>query len=144
MKPELISELAISFLEKEDKVNEVIEKGYFLYYFLRSVTNNVRSNTSPFYRNNIVKERFLFDNIDIVDESDIDTKQEKEIKFQKIDRAYTKIPKSYFQEFVWHEYYSKGKTYREIGAENEMSYSIIFYEIKKIKDQLISGLTHPN
>jgi hypothetical protein len=140
MKAELISELAISFLEKEDKVNEVIEQGYFLYYFVRTVTNNVRSNTSPFYRNNIVKERLLFNNVDIMDDSDIETKEEKEIKYQKIDRAYVLIPKTYFQEFVWHEYFTKGKTYRQIGEENNMSYSIIFYEVKKIKDQLFDSI----
>lgn len=144
MKNELISELAISFLEKEDKVNEVIEQGYFLYYFIRVLTNNVRSNTSPFYRNNVVKERFLFENIDIIDESDVETKQEKEEKYKLIDRAYVKIPKSYFAEFVWHEYYTLGKTYRQIGEENNMSYSIIFHEVKKIKIELLNRLTHPN
>jgi hypothetical protein len=140
LKPELISELAISFLEKEDKLNEVIKANYFIYYFIRTVTNNVRSNTSPFYRNNIVKERLLFNNVDIVDDSDVETKEEKELKYQKIDRAYVSIPKTYFQEFVWHEYFTKGKTYRQIGEENSMSYSIIFYEIKKIKDQLFDTI----
>jgi hypothetical protein len=140
MKQELISEIAISFLEKEEKVNEVIQQNYFIYYFVRTVTNNVRSNTSPFYRNNIVKERFLFDNVEIIDEDQIESKIEKEEKYQKIDRAYVKIPKTFFQEFVWHEYYSKGKTYRQIGEENEMSYSIIFYELKKIKDQLFDSI----
>jgi hypothetical protein len=54
LKPELISELAISFLENKIKVEEVINKGYFLYYFIRAVSNNVKSNTSPFYKNILV------------------------------------------------------------------------------------------
>jgi hypothetical protein len=48
LKPELISELAISFLENEKKVNEVIKGNYFLYYFIRAAKNNIASNTSPF------------------------------------------------------------------------------------------------
>ncbi len=136
LKDMLLSEIAISFLEKEDKVNEVIKANYFIYYFIRTVTNNVRSNTSPFYKNNIVRDHIVSEGIDIIDESDIESKKDKEIKYQKIDRSYVKIPKSYFAEFVWNEYYTLGKTYRQIGEENNMSYSIVFYEVKKIKDEL--------
>ncbi len=144
LKEELLSEIAISFLEKEDKVNEVIKQGYFLYYFIRTVTNNTRSTTSPFYKNNIVRDHIVSEGIDVIDESDVETKKDKEIKYQKIDREYVRIPKTYFQEFVWHEYYTNGKTYRQIGEENNMSYSIIFYEVKKIKDILKKSLTDPN
>ena len=141
MKPELISELAISFLEKEEKVNEVIEKGYFLYYFIRTLTNNTRSTTSPFYKNNVVKERFLYENLEIIDENDIEQKMEKENKYLQLDKAYAQIPKTYFGEFVFWEYYLKNKTYRQIGEENGMSYAIVFIEVKKIKDQLKEKLT---
>ena len=142
LKPELISELAISFLENEDKLNEVIKNGYFTYYFIRAVINNVRSNTSPFYKNNIVKDHIYYDNIDIIDEDNIEEKIEKEIKFQKIDRAYVSIKKSYFQEYVFHEYFTKGKTYREIANENGNSFShcLVFHEVKKIKDELKKSL----
>ena len=142
LKPELISELAISFLENQDKVNKVIEQGYFTYYFIRAVINNVRSNTSPFYKNNIVKDNIFYDNLEILDEDNIEEKIEIEIKFQKIDKIYTKIPKTYFQEFVFHEYYTKGKTYREIASENQNSFShcLVYHEVKKIKDQLKKGL----
>lgn len=138
LKPELISELAISFLENEDKLNDVIKKGYFIYYFIRAVTNNVRSNTSPFYKNNIIRDNIYYDNIDIIDEDDIEVKIEKEIKYQKIDKAYTKIPKTYFQEYVWHEYFTNGKTYREIANDsgNSFSHCLVFHEVKKIKNEL--------
>jgi hypothetical protein len=143
LKPELISELAISFLENETKVNQVIEQGYFLYYFIRSVTNNIRSNTSPFYKNNVVKDHIFYENIEIIDDTDIELKMEKEIKFQQIDRAYTKIPKTFFQEYVWHSYFTQGKTYRQIASENEneFSYCLVFHEVRKIKDQLKKSLT---
>ena len=142
LKQSLISELAISFLENEDKVNKVIEQGYFTYYFIRAVINNVRSNTSPFYKNNIIKDHIYYDNIDIIDEGDIEEKIDIEIKFQKIDKAYVSIPKSYFQEYVFHEYFTKGKTYREIANENGNSFShcLVFHEVKKVKSQLINIL----
>jgi hypothetical protein len=139
LKPELISELAISFLENQKKVGEVIKQGYFLYYFIRAVKNNVHSNTSPFYKNTVIKDTLYYDNIEIIDdEKQIDDKMDDEEKYLLIDRAYVSIPKNYFQEFVWHEYYSKGKTYRQIANENEnvFSHCLVYHEVKKIKDKL--------
>lgn len=136
LKPELISELAISFLENEKKVNEVIKQGYFLYYFIRAVKNNVHSNTSPFYKNTVIKDTIYYDNIEIIDNSDqIDDKMDDEEKYILIDKFYTKIPKTYIQEFFWQEYYTKGKTYRQIANENEnvFSHCLVFHEVSKIK-----------
>jgi hypothetical protein len=136
LKPELISELAISFLENEKKVNEVIKQGYFLYYFIRAVKNNVHSNTSPFYKNTVIKDTIYYDNIEIIDdEEQIDDKMDDEEKYILIDKFYTKIPKTYIQEFFWQEYYTKGKTYRQIANENEnvFSHCLVFHEVSKIK-----------
>jgi hypothetical protein len=144
LKNELISELAISFLEKEDKVNEVIKNGYFKFYFIRACVNNIKSNTSPFYRNNVVKERLLLDDIIIQEDSDIELKMDKERKYLMIDSEYVKIPKTFFQEFVWHEYFTQGKTYRQIAQENAMNYTIIFREVKKVKTELKNRLTQSN
>lgn len=142
LKPELISELSISFLENEIKVDEVIKQGYFLYYFIRAVKNNVHSNTSPFYKNSVVRDHIYYENIEIIDEDDIQYKIDREEKYQQIDKAYTKIPKTYFQEFLWHEYFTKGKTYREIANENgnTFSYCLAFHEVKKVKDQIKNSL----
>jgi len=135
LKPALISELAISFLENEIKVNEVIKKGYFLYYFIRAVKNNVHSSTSPFYKNTVIRDNIYYDNIDLIDDSDIEQKMENEERYLRIDKIYTKIPKTYFQEFVFQEYFSKGKTYRQIANENEnvFSHCLVFHEVTKIK-----------
>lgn len=135
LKPALISELAISFLENEIKVNEVIKKGYFLYYFIRAVKNNVHSSTSPFYKNTVIRDNIYYDNIDLIDDSDIEQKMENEERYLQIDKIYTKIPKTYFQEFVFQEYFSKGKTYRQIANENEnvFSHCLVFHEVTKIK-----------
>ena len=140
LKPELISELSISFLENEEKVSKVIQDGYFLYYFIRAVKNNVHSNTSPFHKNTRIKENLYYDNLEVIDEDDIQRKIEMEEKYIKIDKAYTKIPKTHFQEFVFHEYFTKDKTYREIGEEMGVSHCLVFHEVKKIKQEIISKI----
>jgi hypothetical protein len=142
LKPELISELSISFLENEKKINQVIEQNYFLYYFIRAVKNNIHSNTSPFYKVTRIKDNVLYDNIELTDESDLELKIQKEEKFIQIDRAYTKIPKTYFQELVWHEYYTKGKTHRQIAKELNISHCLSFVEIKKIKEEVIKKINN--
>ena len=135
LKPELISELAIGFLQNEKKVDEAIKNNYFVYYFIRAAKNQIHSKTSGFHKNTRIKDNIYYDNIEIVDESDIELKEEKERKLLRIDRAYTTIPKSYFQEFVWNEYYTLGKTYRQIAKENEGAFShcLAFHEVAKIK-----------
>jgi hypothetical protein len=136
LKPELISELAISFLENRNRVEQVIKQGYFLYYFIRACKNQVHSNTSPFHKNNRLQENIYYDNMEFVDDSDIELIEEMEEKFKRIDKAYVKIPKTHFQDILWGEYFTKGKTLREIGKEYEISHCLVFHEIKKIKEQM--------
>jgi hypothetical protein len=37
LKPELISEISLSFLENREKIEKVYEMGYFKYYFINTV-----------------------------------------------------------------------------------------------------------
>jgi len=145
LKPELISELAISFLENETKVNEVIKANYFLYYFIRAAKNNIASNTSPFHKNVRIKDNMFIDNIDLEDLTDIELKMEKEEKYLLIDKNYIKIKKTHFQDLLWTQYFVQGKTHREIARDLEISHCLSWHEIKKVKDELIknikSGLT---
>jgi hypothetical protein len=138
LKPELISELAIGFLQNENKVNKAIKEGYFIYYFIRATKNQIHSNTSGFHKNTRIKDNIYFDNLEIPDESDIELKELKELKLQQIDRAYTQIPKTYFQEFIWSQYFTLGKTYRQISKENEGAFShcLVFHEVAKIKKKV--------
>jgi hypothetical protein len=140
LKPELISELAISFLENETKVNEVIQQNYFLYYFIRAAKNNIASNTSPFHKNVRIKDNMFIDNIDLEDLTDIELKKEKEEKYKLIDRNYTKIPKTHFQDLLWTQYFVQGKTHREIARDLEISHCLSWHEIKKVKDELIKKI----
>lgn len=141
LKPELISELAISFLENETKVNEVIKGNYFLYYFIRAAKNNIASNTSPFHKNVRIRDNMFIDNIEVEDKNDIELKMEKEEKYMLIDRNYIKIQKTHFQELLWSQYFVQGKTHREIARELEISHCLSWHEIKKIKDELVKKIT---
>jgi hypothetical protein len=58
---------------------------------------------------------------------------ENEEKYLKIDRAYTTIPKTHFQEYAFQSYFTQNKTYRQIGEEAGVSHCLIFHEVKKIK-----------
>ena len=136
LKPELISELAISFLENRKRVEEVIKQGYFLYYFIRACKNNVHSSTSPFHKNTRLQENIYYDNLEVIDDHDIELINDIEEKYLRLDRAYVKIPKTHFQDFIWGEYYTKGKTLRQIGKELQISHCLVFHEIKKIKEEM--------
>jgi len=140
LKPELISELSISFLENEDKVNEVIRANYFIYYFIRAAKNNIASNTSPFHKNVRIQDHMFIDNIDIEDFTDIELKIEKEQKYQLIDRNYTKIKKTHFQDLIWTQYFIENKTHRQIAKELEISHCLSWHEIKNLKDKLIENI----
>jgi len=140
LKPELISEIALSFLENREKIEMVIEQNYFLYYFIRTVKNQIHSKTSGFYKNTRIKEHIPIDNIQFIDESDLEQKKQIEELYQLIDKSYIKIPKTYFQEYLWHEYYTLNKSHRQIGSENDESHCLSFHEIKKIKEKLIEEI----
>lgn len=138
LKPDLLSELAIGFLTNEKKVDEVIKNGYFIYYFIRATKNQIHSKTSGFHKNTRIKDNLYYDNLEVPDDINLDYKEEVEVKLKKIDSTYVKIHKTYFQEFIWHEYYTLGKTYRQIAKENDHAFShcLVFHEIKKIKEKI--------
>jgi hypothetical protein len=138
--PELISELSIGFLENEEKVDQIIKDGWFKYYFIRSCVNQIKSSTSGFHKNTRIKDFQYIDNLEIIDDTDIEIKQDKEEKYLIIDKIYTTIPKTYFQEFLWHEYFLKGKTHRQIAKENNISHCLSFHEIKKIKVEIMKKI----
>lgn len=137
LKPELISELSLSFLENRMKVEEVIKQNYFIYYFIRATKNQIHSNTSGFHKNTRIKDNQVIDNLILLDDNELEMKYELEELYKIIDLSYVKIPKTYFQEFLFHEYYTKNKTHRQIGKENGISHCLSFHEIKKIKELLV-------
>jgi hypothetical protein len=103
---------------------------------VRTVKNQIHSNTSGFHKNTRIKDYTQEFNYEIVDDTDIEIKKEKEKKYIAIDKIYTTIPKTYFQEWLWHEYFTFNKTFRQIAKENEISHTLVFHEVTKIKKEI--------
>jgi len=141
LKPELISEIAISFLENKEKIDEVYKQGYFKYYFINTVKNQIHSNTSTFHKNVRIKDYEYIDQITIVDDDDdIEYKILFEEKLESIQRVYGKIKKNWFQATIWEEYFINNKTYRQIEEDWSIDHCLAFHTVKKMKNLIKSEL----
>lgn len=134
--PPLVSEISISYLENREKIENIIVQGYIKYFFIRTVLNQIKSSTSPFHKNNrTIKDEFP-DFISIEDKNEIEEKEDIELKYLQIDYSYSRVPKTYFQHYIFDEYFYKNKTYREIALDMGISHSLVFVNLKKILDQM--------
>jgi DNA-directed RNA polymerase specialized sigma subunit len=130
--PELVSEISISYLENRENIENVIKQGYIKYFFIRTILNQLKSNTSPFHKNCRIKDNIYSLELSIVDENTIEEKELKELQFLQIDYAYSRVSKTYFQDFIFQEYFTKQKTFRQIAEEMGISHSLVFVNLKKI------------
>ena len=141
LKPELISEIAISFLENRIKVEEAYEKNYFTYYFINTVRNQIHSNTSSFHKNIRIQDNEYFENYAYIeDETTIEDKIEFENKLNRFEVAYKKTKKSWFECQVFEEYFMKDKTYRKIEEEYGLDHVSVFHHVKKLKERIKKNL----
>lgn len=134
LKPELISEIALSFLENKEKIERIYNEGYFKYYFINVVRFQIHSNTSSFHKNVRIKDYDFYENITILDDDqDIENKIIFEEKLDKIQKIYKNISKSWFDNLMWEEYFVKDKTFREIEKDWDIDHVSAFHCIKKMK-----------
>ena len=142
-KPELISELAISFVMNKEKIERVANEGWFKYFFIRAVKNQVHSKTSPFHKN--VRQTIsssLTDNQDYELESlqednyDSDEKELKEFQFETIELAMSQINVTYFESELFKQYYYNNLTYRQIEKETGVDHSLVWITVRKVFDKL--------
>lgn len=137
LKPELISEIAISFLENKEKIEEIYQQGYFKYYFINVVKNQVHSNTSPFHKNVRIQDYEYNDNTTVLDDNrDIENKILFEQKLELINKVYKDLKKNWFQSEMFHQYYILNKTYRQIENEFGVDHILVFHTIKKLKTRI--------
>jgi len=138
-KNELISEIAISFLSNETKVNQALEQGYFNYYFINVVKNQVHSKTSSFHKN--VRKSNVYaipvDEIDIVDEQDdLEYKELNERQNDILNDILSSTKTTWFDAQIFRMYYEEGMTYREIEERTQIDHCLAFTVIKKIKNRI--------
>lgn len=141
LKPELLSELSISFLENSEKIEDVYNRGYFKYYFINACRNQVHSSTSSFHKNIRIQDYDYYNNFtDIGDDTDIEDKIIFEEKLETINQTYRTIKKTWFEDKMWEEYFINHKTYREIEREYGLDHCLVFHNVKKIKEKVIKKI----
>jgi hypothetical protein len=137
LKPQLISEIAISYLESGGKIEEVYKKGYFDYYFIRTVKNQIHSNTSPFRKMVTITDRQIIDNVDFSDDTDhIDYMIDRENKINLIEDIFKNTKKTWYEERIWEEYFYNGLSYRQIQDKYNVSYTYAWLLVNNIKNKI--------
>jgi hypothetical protein len=142
LKRALVSEIAISYLERKNKINSMIGKPDFKYYFIQTVINQVKSSSSPLYKNYRKTladsgEEFDFTALDIPDENDRDKKIDFELKINDIKNKLLKIKISWFEGQMFKLYYEDGLTYRQIEKEWGINFLTAYSAVKRVKEKLI-------
>jgi hypothetical protein len=148
LKRALISEIALSYLERREKIEEILkDEKYFKYYFIQTIMNQVKSNTSPLYKNHKKMigngiEEFDFSFLEIVDTSrdDINEKVDKELKLKDIDEKLLMIKINWFEGQMFDLYYKKGLTYRQIEKEWGVNFLTVFSAVKRVKEKILSEI----
>lgn len=138
-KPELISELAISFLNNDKGVNKALKGGYFNYYFIRAVKNQCHSKTSSFHKNVRKTSAYAIpvDEIDIIDEiDDLEYKQLNERQNVILENVLDDIKVSWFQREIFDLYFKEDYTYRQIEQEFNIDHVLAWTVINKIKKKI--------
>jgi DNA-directed RNA polymerase specialized sigma subunit len=137
IKPALISELSLYILENQSKIKKVVKRGEFKYYFIRMCQNQVHSNTSPFHKNNRIKESIVYDDMEIYDdEQDLEYKEEKENQLQQIKKARKKAKLNWYEQQICTEYYDNNKTLRAIEKEYGIDHVSIYLTVKSVKEKI--------
>lgn len=140
IKSELISELALSFLSSPKKIEEVWNKGYFKYYFMNAVTNQVHSNTSPLYKTTHLQEHIQAENLTHDSYDHIEDKVRLEERYSLIENALLNIEVSWFDLEMFTEYYSNNKSYRVIEKELGVDHCLAFHSVKKTREKIVNHL----
>jgi hypothetical protein len=145
-KPELISELALSFYSNEKSILKAIQNNYFKYFFIRSVKNQVHSSTSSFHKNcrmSVGSE--LSENYDSLDDDfDLEKKILLEEKCDTIEKALQIIKVTFFEAELFKLYYYKNYTYRQIEREYNIDHVLAYITVKKVVSKIKKQISNKN
>lgn len=136
LKSELISELSISFLSNPAKIEKVYDDGWFRYYFIRAVMNQVNSSTSPFYKATSLKDNPSVDNLSMLEGTGVEDKITKENQFKQIEEAMENITVSWFDSEMFKEYYVNGKSHRTIEKEFDVDHCLAWTSVNKTRNKI--------
>jgi hypothetical protein len=141
LKPELISEIALSYLENKEKIEDIYEKNYFQYYFIRTVKNQIHSSTSSFRKMVTIKDNEFIDNYDFPDDGDdITNKIAREEKINQVEELFKETKKTWYKERIWDEYFYNGMSFRDIQKKYDISYTYAWLLVDGIKQEIKTKL----
>lgn len=163
-KREVLSEISITWLNRKRKIIEMYDKDELKYYLSRTLTFQIKSNTSNLYTN--TKHTIASDSSDnIIDSIEMyshynetnnmiiseytqpndDTGIEKKIyieeKYKEINHIMKRLKsKTWFTEQMFLEYFfrttSEKITYRDIGKKYNFSHKNVYNAVKKMKKMI--------
>lgn len=143
LKNELLSEIAMYWLEKPEKVLKAYNEKYFKYYFIKTIMNQVKSKSSSFHRNvrSITSVEYsaekAYDIQDTdYDEMEIELKIQKEIDIDIIDDALSAIDASWFDKEMFRIYFGNDITYREMETEYDVDHCLAWVSVDKVKKRI--------
>jgi RNA polymerase sigma factor (sigma-70 family) len=140
LKRALISEISLSFLERRDKIQPLLQRPDFKYYFVKTILNQVKSKSSPLYKNYKMtianSNEFDFQSLEIESTNQIEEKIELEEKIKWIEDIIQNIKIGWFGSEMFRLYYKEGMTYREIEKEYGINFLTAFNEVKKVKQKI--------
>lgn len=164
----VISEIGYYFLTNEkagNKLKEVYKcQNQFKYYLSIVIRNQVHSNRSSFYKNNIEVRReingstwynttaedndYQLVNLESTYEDDLEEATEEklilEYKYNLIDKYLKNIKHSWFNMQMFNEYYSTEQSIREMGKKYDINYNYIYNAINKVRTDLLAAIEKDN
>jgi hypothetical protein len=135
-KAPLLSEISLSYLENSEKIEKIYEEGWFKYYFLNTVRNQLFSSTSSFFKNNRIKDFGSLEIPDVIDDTTIEDKIDFEEKLDSVMYAYTQVKKNWFDNEMFQQYYTNGLTYRAIEKEYGVDHCLAWHNINRTKNKI--------
>lgn len=142
----VISEIAANWLEKPKEIEKRMKSKDFRYYFVGTVLNQVKSKTSPLYKNYIKTNADIeiFDTLELEQTDDIEEKREREKRLIWLEGITTgkntNVKMTWFEMEMFKLYYVEGFTYRQIqdewGVNFLTAYNAVKTVVEKIKKEL--------
>ena len=143
LKNELISEIAINWLQRGPKIEAIFQNGYLNYYFIMTVKNQIHSSTSSFHKNirksvtnSIDDEKNVLQIIFNDGCDDIQLATNNRINLDLLIEILNKIDISFFQREMFRAYHFEGKSYRKIEKEYGVDHVLVWQNVKIVMKKI--------
>lgn len=148
LKEELLSEVSIWMCENKKKIVKMVDEGWFKFWFIRTIKNQVHSSTSGFHKNvretissKFGTQEFSFEFFDIENnDDDLQHKIEREIIYNTIKKERRALDITWFESEIFRLYYDEGMTFRAIEESHKIDHVLAWHIVKKVRTKLKKNL----